>query len=252
MKQLEPWIYSPLELIKHAEEHQQLNRDFDRLIALIGYDNAIEVSISTYLQLHPSQRAGTTYRKEDVANWHTNFHTLLDFFYNEFLKGDFQAAPIPKATLIHYHSLRNNLYHEGNSVVPSERDIEGAHVAALFVFSSLFHVDGKELLKNLASVHTLTTQNYHFKGSGNDIFKLRLKAEPVVFRITYRGKSSHQCHLHDENDKLISKLFDRLEGSYSSREQTQTYAKSANIEKEGVYLFRVTAYSGTWDIEVEQ
>lgn len=146
---MEPWIYNSLELIKHAEEHQQVNRDFDRHIALIGYDNAIEVHISTYLHLHPSQRAGTTYRREDVNEWLKNYHTLLNFFFDEFLLATKQTSPIEKNRLIHYHSLRNNLYHEGKSVVPTVRDIEGAHRATLFVFSSLFHINGEEHLKKI-------------------------------------------------------------------------------------------------------
>ena len=47
--ELEPWIYGPSELIKHAEEHLQVNGDFDKRMALVSYDNVIEVSIDTYL-----------------------------------------------------------------------------------------------------------------------------------------------------------------------------------------------------------
>ena len=66
MEPIEPWIYGLLELMKHAEEHQHANEEFDRRIALIGYDNAIEVSISTYLQLHPTQRRKIPYPKEHI------------------------------------------------------------------------------------------------------------------------------------------------------------------------------------------
>ena len=52
---LDPWIYGPYELIQHAEGHLKANGDFDRRMALISYDNAIELTITTFLKLraHP-------------------------------------------------------------------------------------------------------------------------------------------------------------------------------------------------------
>ncbi len=147
---LEPWIYSLLELMKHAEEHRQANGEFDKRIALIGYDNAIEVSISTYLQLHPTQRGGASYANEQVNKWLANYHSLLDFFFDEFMKTLGQKPPIAKQNVIYYHKLRNDLYHEGKSFVPTERDIENARKAALYIFSILFKVKGEELIQTLA------------------------------------------------------------------------------------------------------
>ncbi len=151
---LEPWIYSLLELMKHAEEHRQANGEFDKRIALIGYDNAIEVSISTYLQLHPTQREGASYPNELVNKWLANYHSLLDFFFDEFMKTLGQKPPIAKQNVIYYHKLRNDLYHEGKSFVPTERDIENARKAALYIFSTLFKVKGEELIQTLSPLHT--------------------------------------------------------------------------------------------------
>ena len=39
-----PWAKGPFELLRHAYEHLQKGDDNDRRIALIGFDNAIEVS----------------------------------------------------------------------------------------------------------------------------------------------------------------------------------------------------------------
>ena len=116
METPEPWVYGPLELIKHADEHQLAKGDFDKRIALIGYDNAIEVSIRTFLQLHPTQRRGLEYPKDHVNTWLTNYHSLLDFFFDEFLTNLGQTPQIAKNTYIHYHDLRNNLYHKGKKI----------------------------------------------------------------------------------------------------------------------------------------
>jgi predicted ATPase len=48
-------------------------------MALISYDNAIEVSITTYLSLHPSQRGNRKYERKSVELWLSNFYTKLDF-----------------------------------------------------------------------------------------------------------------------------------------------------------------------------
>lgn len=248
----EPWVYGPLELIKHAEEHQQANGDFDRRMALIGYDNAIEVSISTYLLLHPAQRRGAEYQKEDVTKWLANYHSLLAFFFDKFVKDSGEKPLIKRVDIIHYHDLRNNLYHEGKYLVPSERDIQGARAAALYIFSTLFHVNGEELLKTAPTMHTWTTRKFNFQGSGNDIFKFPLKAGPAIFRITYRGGRRHSCDLRDEDDLPVAGLLSFSEGFSRVSTSTHKYSKTTNIKKEGVYLLKVSTTDGTWVVEVEQ
>ena len=66
MTALKPWTYGPFELILHAEMHRLNGEDFDRRIALISFDNSIEVSITTFLTLNPIQRGGKEYKKEDT------------------------------------------------------------------------------------------------------------------------------------------------------------------------------------------
>ena len=80
---LPPWTNGPFELMVHAESHLRVANDFDKRIALISYDNAIEVAITTYLQLNPIQRKGRSYDKADVEQSLKNYHTKLDFFEKE-------------------------------------------------------------------------------------------------------------------------------------------------------------------------
>ncbi|WDT79485.1 MAG: hypothetical protein MPW14_20465 [Candidatus Manganitrophus sp.] len=75
MNTLTPWALGPFEIILHAEMHYRNGEDFDRRIAVVGFDNAIEVAIHTYLSLHPIQRQNRTYPKGDVEKWLDNFHT---------------------------------------------------------------------------------------------------------------------------------------------------------------------------------
>ena len=57
--------------------------DSDRRVALISFDNAVEVAIATYLALHPMLRGGRTYPKEDIATWTKDYHAKLEFLEKE-------------------------------------------------------------------------------------------------------------------------------------------------------------------------
>lgn len=44
-----PWVRKAFELLFHAESHFRTGTDYDKRLALISFDNSIEVSISIYL-----------------------------------------------------------------------------------------------------------------------------------------------------------------------------------------------------------
>ena len=77
---LKPWARGPFEVIVDAEMHRLNGKDHDRRLALIGFDNAIEISITVYVNLHPLQRNGVQYNRQDVERWLSNFHEKLGFF----------------------------------------------------------------------------------------------------------------------------------------------------------------------------
>ena len=145
---LKPWAYGPLELLLHAEMHLRDGDDFDRRIALISFDNAIEVAITTYLSLHPIQRQNRTYQKTQVEQWLHDYHTKIDFFM---LETQQRALTIEceKADIVWYHDVRNDQYHGGRAAIPQAREIQGIRKAALWVFSVLFDVvDVEQLIES--------------------------------------------------------------------------------------------------------
>lgn len=143
MRALRPWAQGPFELIVHAEMHQRDGGDFDRRMALISFDNSIEVSITTYLTLNPIQRNGAQYRREDVDQWLKNYHTKLDFFTYE-LQQRSLTEEIEKSEIIWYHDHRNEQYHGGSRGIPEYRVLDEIRKAALWVFSVLFDVPNVE------------------------------------------------------------------------------------------------------------
>lgn len=145
MNSLTPWALGPFDIILHAEMHYRDGEDFDRRIAVVGFDNAIEVAIHTYLSLHPIQRQGRSYPRESVERWLDNYHTKI-----EFLEAEMQARGVDmvcdKATFVWYHEVRNGQYHVGGAVIPQARELEGIRKAALWVFSVLYDIADVESL----------------------------------------------------------------------------------------------------------
>jgi hypothetical protein len=134
---LKPWACRPFELIFHAELHYRRGIDYDRRLALISFDNSIEISITTYLSLNPVQRGHRQYQRADVQRWMNNYHTKLDFFAEEI-----QRRGLPEYVgndeIIWYHDHRNDQYHGSGHGVPEISTLEGIRKAALWIFSVLF------------------------------------------------------------------------------------------------------------------
>lgn len=140
MSALTPWALGPFEIILHAEMHYRNGEDLDRRIAIVGFDNAIEVAIHTYLSLHPIQRQNRSYPKVEVEKWLDNYHTKVEFFATEVASRSLPEI-CDKAKFIWYHEVRNGQYHVGGATIPQTRELEGIREAAIWVFSVLFEVD---------------------------------------------------------------------------------------------------------------
>jgi hypothetical protein len=142
---LQPWALGPFELIRHANEHLQAGGDTDRRIAIIGFDNAIEVCIDVFMKLHPKLRDGVELTKEEVEKASRNYHTKIEFL-DRYTASQRLSFEIPIETIVWYHQLRNELYHSGNGMVPEIHVLEGARSAAITVFNALFKTDISSML----------------------------------------------------------------------------------------------------------
>lgn len=143
MSGIRPWARGPFELLVHAEGHLRNGDDFDRRIALISFDNAIEVTITTYLSLHPIQRSNRQYPKAQVEQWLINYHTKLDFLDGECTSRSVALA-VDRASVIWAHDHRNEQYHGGNKGTPEIEMLRIIRESALWIFGFLFEVDDPE------------------------------------------------------------------------------------------------------------
>ncbi len=137
------WASGPFELIVHAEGHLRNGQDFDRRIALISFDNAIEVAITTYLTLKPIQRGGRQYENDKVDRWLNNYHTKIDFLGFAIRERGLSWS-VEKPDIIWIHDHRNEQYHSGSKGIPEMKVLEIARKASLWIFSILFEVKDAE------------------------------------------------------------------------------------------------------------
>lgn len=137
---LAPWARGPFELIKHADGHLKDAGDTDRRIALIGFDNAIEVCIDVFIKLHPKLREGVELRQEDVEKATRNYHTKIEWL-DKYVEANDIDIDFSIEEIVWYHSLRNELYHSGNGMVPEMHVLEGARLSSISVFNTLFKAD---------------------------------------------------------------------------------------------------------------
>jgi hypothetical protein len=154
--QLPPWVQGPFELINHANDHLNRDGDIDRRMALIGFDNAIEVCIDVYLNLPQVIRDDIQVTRVEAEKAKNNFYLKADFLKRLFSEKNIPDS-LPYNEIIWYHKLRNELYHSGNGMVPEVNALKGAKAAALLIFNALFDIDissrfGKTTLAQSAKV----------------------------------------------------------------------------------------------------
>ena len=77
-----PWTDGPRELIQHAVDHVALGGDFDRRIAMISIDNAVELMIKTYLGLPERTRGFKGPGRKELETASESFPGLLDLLQN--------------------------------------------------------------------------------------------------------------------------------------------------------------------------
>jgi hypothetical protein len=76
--------------------------------------------------------------------------------------------------IVWYHSLRNELYHSGNGMVPEAYVLESARIAALGVFQTLFEADVAPLLDGDMARTPKHTERALFPAQNDEMELLRL------------------------------------------------------------------------------
>jgi hypothetical protein len=144
-----PWVSGPKELLEHAAEHMAAGSSFDYRIALISIDNAVELSIKTYLGLPARARGRPGPSRKEMAAGGFGFGDLMDLLEKHFSD---RLNGIELGDIEWYHRLRNALYHDGNGVTVDPAKVDAYLQVARILLTNLFDTDLSE--KGPAAPHS--------------------------------------------------------------------------------------------------
>lgn len=169
----QPWTSGPAEVLLHGLNLLTKDSGTNRRLALIAIDNAVELTIKTYLSL-PKRVTGLSIPRKRLEEISESFPSLLDAL-EEYTQDKLQGVDL--ASIEWYHRLRNQLYHQGYGLSVDRKQVEIYAELANSLFKNLFGTsaieereEGTELLgrfiqlwprlesalTDIASDHTLT------------------------------------------------------------------------------------------------
>jgi hypothetical protein len=130
-----PWSEGPRELLQHGADHLRSGGDFDRRIAMISIDNAVELAIKTYLGLPERARGAKGPSRKELETASESFPGLLDLL-NQYAAQKLTGLDL--SDIEWYHRLRNQLYHSGNGITVELSRVEAYFQIACLLFENLF------------------------------------------------------------------------------------------------------------------
>jgi len=133
-----PWVSGPKELLEHADEHLKAASPFDCRIALISVDNAVELSIKTYVSLPERARGVPGPSREEIRKSKFSFPKLMDLMEDHFSE---KLIGIQLDDIEWYHRVRNTLYHEGNGVTVDPSTVDAYLQVARVLLRNLFKAE---------------------------------------------------------------------------------------------------------------
>jgi len=133
-----PWTSGPQELIDHAIQHLKGKSAFDCRIAMISIDNAVELTIKTFLGLPKRIRGSDGPGRRELEEAGFSFPDLLDLLEKY---GQDRLAGVDLGDIEAYHRLRNALYHDGNGVTVDPQHVDGYLQVAKAVVKNLLGID---------------------------------------------------------------------------------------------------------------
>lgn len=131
------WATGPKELLEHAFDHLAKGQPFDFRIAMISVDNAVELTIKTYLSLPKRVRGNEGPSLKRFEDCSTSFPSLLNLL-EEFAKSKITGIDLGDIEI--YHRTRNTLYHDGNGITVDPNYVDGYLQIARVLLNNLLGV----------------------------------------------------------------------------------------------------------------
>ncbi|MDB4766489.1 hypothetical protein OAG71_02245 [bacterium] len=129
-----PWASGPREILTHGLSLLHTDSDANRRLALLSIDNAVELTLKTFLGL-PKRVSGLSLTRREYADMSESFPKLLDAIETH---ADDRLQGINLGEIEWFHRLRNQLYHQGNGLTVDRDKVEIYSELAKLLFENLF------------------------------------------------------------------------------------------------------------------
>ena len=133
-----PWASGPGEILQHGLSLLMQNTETSRRLAMLSIDNAVELSIKTYLGL-PRRITGLNISRKDYQEISENFPSLLDALEKNVKQQTLHGIDLGEIEW--FHRLRNELYHQGNGLTIEKEKVEVYAELARLLYKTLFGYD---------------------------------------------------------------------------------------------------------------
>lgn len=134
------WASGAIELLRHADSHINLESAFDRRIAFISIDNAVETMIRTFLFL-PKGKSGISVTRKEFEEAESSFPKLLALLWSH---AGTRLTGVDDSDIEHYHRIRNKLYHDGTGLSVDEQYLLAYRQIASLILKNLFGITPTE------------------------------------------------------------------------------------------------------------
>lgn len=139
-----PWTSGPSEILQHGLALLEKDNDRNRRLSMLSIDNAVELTIKTFLGL-PRRISGIKLSRKEYQEIIESFPLLLDAlekYASDKLNG------IDLGEIEWFHRLRNQLYHQGNGLTVDKDKVEIYAALAKLLYRNLFGLEIKLIGKN--------------------------------------------------------------------------------------------------------
>ena len=128
------WSSGPREILEHGIELLQKDTDSSRRLAFLAIDNAVELTVKTFLGL-PKRITGLTIGRKQFDEITNSFPKMLELLAEH---ANARLTEIHIGEIEWFHRLRNELYHNGNGLTVERIKVSAYAGIAVVLFEKLF------------------------------------------------------------------------------------------------------------------
>jgi hypothetical protein len=129
-----PWASGPGEILQHGLSLLEKDTDTNRRLAMLSIDNSVELMVKTYLGL-PRRVTGIDLGRNKLNEITESFPSMIKALETH---ASSKLNGVDLGEIEWFHTLRNELYHQGNGLTVDRKKVEVYAELAKLLFENLF------------------------------------------------------------------------------------------------------------------